>query len=133
RNQGYALTIYVGIHPVEKKTYFQYMVSALSHELPTPGDADKVQFDDAHWQLSCETPGDWKQAAEYYQKAMPALGYKLLPGKTPHPTYCDLRFGTSAGDLITVHVYSKDKQVTQVHIKGIPVAVLEGARRILFQ
>src|SRR5262249_14519994 len=54
RKQGYALTIYFGIHPVEKKTYFQYMVSALSHELPTPDGADKVQFDDAHWQLNCE-------------------------------------------------------------------------------
>src|SRR5262249_47629554 len=122
RKQGYALTIYLGTHPVEKKTYFQYTVTALSHELPTPAEANKVQFDDAKWQLSCELPGDWKPAAEYYQKAMPALGYKPLPGEAPQPTYWNLHFGTDAGDLITVQVLSKDKQVTQVHMKGIPAA-----------
>jgi hypothetical protein len=128
RKQGYALTIYVGNHPVEKKTYFQYTINALSHELPTPPGADKVHFDDAMWQLSCELQGDWKSAAEYYQKAMPALGYKPLSGEAPQTTYWNLSFGTTAGDLINVQVLSKDKQVTQVRIEGTPVAVLEAIK-----
>jgi hypothetical protein len=129
RKQGYALTVFVGIHPVEKKTHFQYMVSALSHELPTPAEASKVQFDDVKWQLSCETPGDWKPAGEFYQKAMPALGYKPLPGEDPQPTYWNLRFGTNAGDLITVQVSSKDRKITQIHIHGIPASVLGAIKK----
>jgi hypothetical protein len=129
RKQGYALTVYIGIHPVEKKTHFQYMVSALSHELPTPGEATKVQFDDVKWQMSCEVPGDWKTAADFYQKAMPSLGYKPLSGEAPQPTYWNLRFGTDAGDVINVQVSSKNKQVTKVDIFGVPAAALEAIKR----
>jgi hypothetical protein len=129
RKQGYALTIYTGIHPVEKKTFFQYMVSALSHELPTPPEATKVQFNDARGQLRCETPGDWPAAAEFYEKAMPALGYKPLPGEDPKPTYRNLRFGNDAGAVIMVQVSSKDKQTTQIHIDGVSAAMIDAIKK----
>jgi hypothetical protein len=129
RKQGYALAIYTGIHPVEKKTFFQYMVSALSHELPTPPEATKVVFKDERWQLSCETPGDWPAAAEFYEKAMPALGCKPLPGEDPKPTYRNLRFGTEAGDVILVQVSSKDKQTTQIHIDGVSAAMVDAIKK----
>jgi hypothetical protein len=69
-------------------------------------------------------PGDWKPAEDNYQKAMPALGYKPQPGEAPQPSSRNLHFGTDAGDLITVQVFGKDKQVTQVHMEGIPAAML---------
>jgi hypothetical protein len=129
RKQGYALTIYTGIHPVEKKTFFQYMVSALSHELPTPPKATKVQFNDARWQLSCETPGDWPAAAEFYEKAMPALGYKQLPGEDPKPMYRNVRFDTDTGDMILVQVSSKDKKTTQIQIYGVSAAMIDAIKK----
>jgi hypothetical protein len=129
RKQGYALTIYTGIHPTQKKTFYQYMVSALSHELPTPPEATKVQFKDALWQLSCETPGDWQLAAEFYQKAMRELGYKPLPGEDPQPTYRNLRFGNDAGDVIMVQVSSKDQQTTQIHIDGVSAAMIDAIKK----
>ena len=129
RKQGYALSIFIGMNPRFKKTHFQYSVSALGHELPTPPDAAKVQFDDVRWKLSCEVPGDWKAAADFYQKAMPATGYQPLPGEDPRPTYSNLRFGTEAGDLIMVQVSSKDRQITQVNIYGISAAVLAAMKK----
>jgi hypothetical protein len=128
RKQGYALTIFIGVHPLQKKTYLQYQVAALGHELPTPPEATKVQFNDARWEMACEVPGDWKGAADFYQKAMPALGYRPLPGEDPQPTYWNLRFGTDTGDLIMVQVSSKDRQTTQVSIHGVPAAVLAAIR-----
>jgi hypothetical protein len=129
RKQGYAVTIFIGIHPLQKKTHFQYMVSALGHELPTPPEATKVQFDDVRWKLACEVPGDWKAAAEFYQKAMPATGYQPLSSEDPRPTYWNLRFGTDAGDVIMVKVSSMDKQPTQVNIHGISAAALAAMKK----
>jgi hypothetical protein len=121
--------VFIGIHPLHKKTHFQYMVSALGHELPTPPGAAKVQFNDVRWKLSCEVPGDWKAAADFYQKTMPETGYQPLPSEDPRPTYWNLRFGTDAGDLIMVQVSSKDGQVTQVNIDGISAAVLTAIKK----
>jgi hypothetical protein len=129
RKQGYALSMFIGINPLYKKTHFQYSVSALGHELPTPPDAAKVRFDDVRWELACEVPGGWKAAAEFYQKAMPALGCQPLPGEDPRPTYWNLRFGTEAGDVIMVQVSSKDGQMTRVSIHGIPAAVLAAMKK----
>jgi len=129
RKQGYALTIFVGPNPRFKKTHIQYSVAALGHELPTPPEAARVQFDDVQWKLRCEVPGDWKAAADFYQKAMPATGCHPLPGEDPRPTYWNLRFGTDAGDLIMVQVASKDRQITQVSMDGIPAAVLAAMKK----
>jgi hypothetical protein len=129
RKQGYALMVFIGIHPLHKKTHFQYMVSALGHELPTPPGAAKVQFNYVRWKLSCEVPGDWKAAAAFYQKAMPETGYQPLPSEDPRPTYWNLRFGTEAGDVIMVQVSSKDGQITRVDIDGISAAVLAAIKK----
>jgi hypothetical protein len=130
RKQGYALLVFTGVHPLDKKTFFQYMVSTLSHELPTPAEAAKVQFNDSRWQLECETPGDLKAAADFYQKAMPALGYQSLPGEDAQPTYWNLRFGTDAGDVIMVQVQRKDKQTTRISIEGVSAAMLAAIKKL---
>ena len=124
RKQGYALTVFIGINPLKKKTHLQYSVAALAHELPTPPDTAKLQFDDNRWKLRCEVPGDMKTAAAFYQKAMPAAGYKALPSEEPHDTYWNLRFGTEQGDVIMVQVFSEKGKTTKVLIDGIPAAVM---------
>src|SRR5262249_22234157 len=97
RKQGYILIVYVGESPVKEfRTHVQFMVTALAHELPAPPNATKVEFDDANWKMRCEVPGDLKEAAEFYQKAMPAAGYKALSSEEPRPAYWNLRFGTDS-------------------------------------
>jgi hypothetical protein len=125
RKQGYALTVYLGIHPIGKKTYLQYSVAALAHELPAPPEATKVHFNDNRWEMKCEVPGqDMKTVAAFYQKSMPAAGYKPLPGEEPRADYWNLRFGTEQGDVIMVQVQSKKGEPTKVFVDGIPAAVM---------
>jgi hypothetical protein len=124
RKQGYALMVLLGVNPVHKKTYVQYLVATLAHELPAPANATRIVFNDDEWTLSCEVPGDLKAGAEFYKMAMPAAGYTPLASRDPQPGYRSLRFGTAQGDIISVRLSSKDGQPTKVHIECIPAAVV---------
>ncbi len=131
RKQGYTLGVYVGATLLEgKPTTVSYMVHALSHELPAPPGAAKLQFSDRAWKMNCEIAGDFKAVGEFYQKAMPAAGYKPLPGEEPQSTYWNLRFGTDADDLVMVQVSSKDGETTKVSVHGLSAAVLAEMKRI---
>lgn len=125
RKRGYTLGVFVAKSPLPgKKTTVTYAIEALAHELPAPPEATKVEYDDAAWKLRAETPGDWKTAAEFYEKAMPAAGYKRMDGEKPQTTYYNLRFCTAAGDIVMVQVSSKDGKSTKILMDGLPAAVV---------
>ncbi len=126
RKQGYLLDVMVGVAPAQNnQTVVQYSVTALSHELPTPPGATDVKFSDDDWELKCKVPSDFRPAAEFYQKAMPAAGYVPLRSEEPQKNYWNLRFGTPEEDIILVQCYSEDGKTTLISVTGMPAAMVK--------
>jgi hypothetical protein len=124
RKQGYLLSASIATAPRIGKTGVTYWVRTLEHELPAPPDAVKVQFSDGDWKMVCESPGAVKAVAEFYKRAMPEVGFKLLPGEEPQANYWNLRFGDEAGDVVMVELVSRDANATKVSMQGISAATL---------
>ena len=130
RKHGYALDVYISSAPAQgNKTSVQYSVTALGHELPSPPEATNVKFEDDAWKMRCEAPGDVKTVGEFYQKAMPAAGYKPLPSEEPRDSYWNLRFGTETDDIVLVQVSSKDGKTVKVNMAGLSPELLAEMKR----
>jgi hypothetical protein len=130
RKQGYALNVFVNTAPAQgNQTSVQYAVHALAHELPAPPDAIGVEFDDDAWTLRCEMPGTMDAGVAFYRQAMPAAGYRALPGENPQDKHVNLRFGTDAGDVVLVQVAKKDDKTSKIRIYGVSAAMMEKLRK----
>lgn len=132
RKHAYALNVFISSPggDLGKKTSVQYSVKALGHELPSPPGVTKVKFEDDAWKMRCEAPGDVKTVGEFYQKAMPAIGYKPLPSVEPRDTSWNLRFETATDDIVLVEMSSKDGKNVKVNMTGISAESLAEMKRL---
>lgn len=130
RKRGYALNVFIRTASAQgNQTNVQYAVHALAHELPAPPDAIGVEFDDDAWTLRCEIPSTMDAGADFYRQAMPAAGYKSLPGEKPQDKFVNLRFGTDASDVVLVQVAKKDDRTSKILIYGVSAAMMEKLRK----
>jgi hypothetical protein len=129
RKQGYALSVFVSTAPaLENKTSVHSSVHALAHELPAPPDAIGVEFNDEAWTLRCEIPSTMDAGVAFYRQAMPAAGYRVLPGESRQDKSAILRFGTEAGDVVVVEVAKKDDRTCKIQIDGVSAEFMKKLR-----
>jgi hypothetical protein len=130
RKQGYTLRVFINKAPAQNnQTSVHYSVSALGHELPAPPDATRVRFDDKDWRMECEVPASMDTVTQFYRTAMPAAGYKDLPGEAPQDKYVTPRFGAEGGDVVLVQVQKKGDKNSSVSAFGVSAAMLEKMRK----
>lgn len=119
RKQGYLLNVFINALPHrDVATNVTYSVRVLAHELPAPPGAVKIEFDDGAWKMRCESPISMQSTGEFYQRAMPEIGYKPLPTEPPTPTTWNLGFGTDAGDIVLVQLANADGRTTKIELRG---------------
>jgi hypothetical protein len=130
RKRGYAMHVFMATASAQgNRTSVHYTALALAHELPAPPDATDVEFDDDAWTLQCDMPRPMDAGVAFYRQAMPAAGYRELPGEKPQDRYVNLRFGTDAGDVVAVQVAKKDDWTCTIQIYGVSAAMMERLRK----
>ena len=122
--------VFMGAAPAsENQTSVHYAMHVLAHELPAPPDATDVEFDDDTRTLQCNMPRPMDAAVAFYREAMPAAGYRELPGEEPQVHHVNLSFGTDAGDVVAVQVAKKADRTCTIRICGVSAAMMEKLRK----
>ena len=104
------------------KSAVQYQVSTLSHDLPAPADAKHIEIQESRWTMACEIPRDLAAAADYYRKALPAVGFAARPHETPIGKELILSFESDGRDVVVVHLKAAEEHATKVNLEGYSAA-----------
>lgn len=112
------------------KTVIQFGTQLLSHDLPAPPDAEKVQYSDSPAQLSLDWNKDIGTTADYYRKALGERGWKAT---TDNPIEIDwkrmLIFRNEAKDMLELEMSTVEEK-TRIMLKYSTAAeVAEEERR----
>ncbi len=129
------LMAYVAIAPAQQgKVVVSYNVSVLSVDLPTPPNADEVEFDNTKKTLIFRSSDKEEDVAKFYQQRLAKLGWKPVTDedvkeqdKALRPTATQ-QFRNAAKDVVWLHMF-RGERTTRVVLRHLTAAEAVAAEK----